>query len=52
MKVLTGNYSSSLIYFSGLMVIAFIISILMRMEMNKLRKGISPKEENIQNLVL
>jgi len=38
MKVVTGSYASSLIYFSGLMVIALIISILMRVELNKLRR--------------
>jgi len=51
MKDMTGSYASSLIYFSGLMALALVISILMRLEINKLRRENALKKEKAQNLV-
>ncbi|RKD21146.1 MFS transporter [Ammoniphilus oxalaticus] len=49
MKDVTGSYANSLIYFSGLMVVAFFVSILMRMEMNKLRRQNELKKKSAEN---
>ena len=38
MKDTTGSYGSSLIYFSGLFVVAFIVSLLIRLDIARLRK--------------
>ena len=48
----TGSYANSLIYFAGMMVIAFVVSIFMRMEMSKLRKENALREEQAKKLVV
>lgn len=52
MKDVTGSYANSLIYFSGLMVVALVVSILMRLEIKKLRRENAIRNEENLNIVV
>jgi OFA family oxalate/formate antiporter-like MFS transporter len=50
-KDTTGSYSGSLTIFSGLFVIAFVISILIRVDIKKLKRGQMDKNTPLENQV-
>nr|WP_263327224.1 OFA family MFS transporter [Neobacillus sp. Marseille-Q6967] len=50
-KDTTGSYSGSLTFFSGLFVVAFIISMLIRVDINRLKKNRMLNQGGLQNKV-